>query len=119
MRYSIEHRERIYVKGYGYLSFAKNMSHKNSQKLFDSTKKCTTDVIKTVSKRAIQKTAEATGDVTGNIIADIITGISKSPKEMHSKQLYSKADENETEIPKERYISPEKRQKVNDELRLV
>ena len=25
MRYSIEPRERIYVKGYGFLSFAKNM----------------------------------------------------------------------------------------------
>ena len=104
MRYSIEHRERIYVKGYGFLSFAKNMSHKNSQKLFDSTKKCTTDVIKAVSKRAIQKNAEATGDGAGNIIADIITGISKSPKELHSKQLYSKADENETEIPKDIHL---------------
>ena len=26
MRYSIEPRDRIYVKGYGFLSFAKNMS---------------------------------------------------------------------------------------------
>ena len=25
MRYSIEPRDRIYVKGYGFLSFAKNM----------------------------------------------------------------------------------------------
>ena len=25
MRYSIEPKERIYVKGYGFLSFAKNM----------------------------------------------------------------------------------------------
>ena len=25
MRYSIELRDRIYVKGYGFLSFAKNM----------------------------------------------------------------------------------------------
>ena len=28
MRYSIEPRDRIYVKGYGFLSFARNMSNK-------------------------------------------------------------------------------------------
>ena len=53
MRYSIEPRDRIYVKGYGFLSIAKY-----SQKLLDSAKKSTTtDTIKTASKRAIQKTA--------------------------------------------------------------
>ena len=59
MRYSIEPRDRIYVKGYGFLSFAKdmgkNLSNKYGQKLFDSAKKSTTDVIKSASKRAIQK----------------------------------------------------------------
>ena len=43
MRYSIEPKDRIYVKGYGFLSFAKNMGkHVNSkygQKLLDSAKK--------------------------------------------------------------------------------
>ena len=66
MRYSVEPRDRICVKGYGFLSFAKNMgknlSNKHGQKLIDSAKKSTTDTIKTVSKRSIQKTAEATGD---------------------------------------------------------
>ena len=74
MRYSIEPRERIYVKGYRFLSFAKNLgknlSNKYDRKLLDSTKKLTTDAIKTASKRAIQKTAEATGDLIGNKIAD-------------------------------------------------
>ena len=28
MRYLIEPRDRIYVKGYGFLSFARNMSNK-------------------------------------------------------------------------------------------
>ena len=32
MRYSIEPKNRIYVKWYGFLSFAKNMSNKYSQK---------------------------------------------------------------------------------------
>ena len=75
MTYSIEPRNRIYVKRYRFLSFAKNMgkslSSKYGQKFFDSAKKSTTDAIKTASKRAIQKTAESTGDLIGNKIADI------------------------------------------------
>ena len=69
MRYSIEPRDRICVKGYGFLSFAKYMgkglSNKYGQNLLDSAKKSTTDAIKTASKRAIQKTAELTGDLIG------------------------------------------------------
>ena len=42
MRYLIERRDRIYVKVYGYLSFAKNMgkslNNKYGQKLNDSAK---------------------------------------------------------------------------------
>ena len=45
-RYSVEPRDRIFVKGYGFLSFARNMgknisknfSSKYSQKLIDHTK---------------------------------------------------------------------------------
>ena len=70
MRYSIEPRDRICVKGYRFLSFAKNMSNKYGQKLFDSAKKSTVDAIKTTSKKAIQKTAEATGELIGNKITD-------------------------------------------------
>ena len=66
MKYSIEPRDRIHVKGYGFLSFAKNMSNKYGQKLFDAAEKSTTNAIKTASKRAIQKIAEATGDLIGN-----------------------------------------------------
>ena len=73
MRHSIEPRDRIYVKEYGFLSLTKNMgksfSNKYGQKLLDSAKKSTTDAIKTASKRAIQKAAEATGDLIGNKIA--------------------------------------------------
>ena len=49
--YSTEPRDRVYVKGYGFLSFTKNMgkslSNKYSLKLLDSAKKSTTDAIKT------------------------------------------------------------------------
>ena len=62
------------MKGYRFLSFAKNMgknlSNKYGEKLLDSAKKSTTDAIKTPSKRAIQKTAKATGDLIGNKIVD-------------------------------------------------
>ena len=103
MRYSIEPRDRTYVKGYGFLSFAKNMdthatkvaknvSNKCDQKLLDSAKKATIDAIKTASKRAIKKTAEVTCDLIGNKIADKITSVSQKPaKELH----YNDATEEE------------------------
>ena len=59
------------------MSFAKSLSNKYGKKLLDNTKKSTIDVIKTASKRAIQKITEATGDLTGNKIADKITSVSK------------------------------------------
>ena len=108
MRYPIEPRDRKYVKGYGFLCFAKNIgkniSNKYSQKLVDSAKKSATDAIKTASNRALQKTAEATGDLIGNIIADKITSASKNSwRQLHSKELSSNKASNE--IPKEKYIS--------------
>ena len=121
MRYSIESRDRIYLKGYGFLSFAKNMgkslSNKYGQKRLDSAKKSTTDAIKTASKKAIQKIAEATGDLTGNKIADKITNTAKKS----TKELPNDETEEDAELatPKKRYISPEERQQIIDELRLV
>ena len=65
------------------------------KKLLDSAKKSPTDAIKTAE------------------VADKIISVSKkSPKELHSQN-------DEIEIPKERYISPEKRQQIIDVLRLV
>ena len=123
MRDSIERRDRIYVRGYGFLSFARNMgknlNNKYGQKILDSTKKPTTDAIKTVSKRAIQKTAEATGDLIGNKIADKITSVSKkSPKELQNDKIEAdKVSPNKAQ--KNIYTSPEERQQIIDELRLV
>ena len=62
--------------------------------------------LKIASKRAIQKTDAASGDLVGNFIADKITSISKKPvSEPHSNAVNN-------EIPKERYISPQERQKI-------
>ena len=128
MRYSIEARDRIYVKGYRFLFFAKIMgrlaskvtkvlSNKYSQKVLDSAKKFTADAIKPALKRAIQKTAEATGDLIGNNIADKITSVSKKSV----KELPNDETEEDAEITthKKRYMSPEERQQVIDELSLV
>ena len=108
MRCSIEPRDRIYVKGYGFLSFAKNMgrslSNKYGQNLLDTTKKVTTVAIKAASKRAIQKTAEAIGDLIGNKIADEIISASKKPNNNNNNE------DLEIMAHKKRYISPEQKQ---------
>ena len=63
MRYSIESKDRIYVKGYGFLCFAKNigkdLSNKYTQKLLDSNKKSTMGAIKPASNRAMQKNSRS------------------------------------------------------------
>ena len=120
MRYSIEARDRTYGKGYGFLSFtknmgrhpnkvAKNLTNKYSQKPFDCAKKPTTDAIKTAPKRAIQKTAEATGDLISNKIADKVTSVSKRNNDANNEET-----EEDVEITthKKRYISPEERQQI-------
>ena len=129
MQYSIESRDRRYVKGYGFLSFAKNIgknlskniSNYYSRKRVGSSKKSATDAIETTSKRTFQKTAEATGYLIANKIPDKITS-KKSTTELHSKHLNSKElPQNETnnELPKKRYISPRERKQIIEERRLV
>ena len=115
MRYSVEPRDRVYVKRYGFMSFARSMSNKYGKKLVDTAKKSATNAIKTASKRAIQKTAEATGDLVGNKIADKIASVSKKS----TKKLPTIDEDAELTTHKKRYISPEERQQIIDELRLV
>ena len=73
--FSVQPREQIFAKSYGFLSLTKNMcknigenvgknlSSKYSQKILDHTKQPATDALKTASKWAIQKTAEGTSDL--------------------------------------------------------
>ena len=80
----------MFVKGYGFLFFAKSMGKnigknisknligKYNQKRLDHAKQSATDLFKTTSKKAIQKTAEATGDLIGNKTADKITKVLKN-----------------------------------------
>ena len=96
MRYSIEPRERRYIKGYGFLFFAKNFGNKYGKKLMNTAiktgtifnskygKKLMNTAIKTgkdfatiAGKKIVHKSAEATGDLIDNKIADKITSASK------------------------------------------
>ena len=115
MRYSLEPRDTTYVKRYGFMSFARSMSNKYGKKLVDAAKKSATDATKTASKRAIQKTIKAPGDLVGNKIADKITNVSKKS----TKKLPTIDEDAELSTHKKRYISPEERQQIIDELRLV
>ena len=115
MRYSIEPRDRVYVKGYGFMSFARSMSNKYGKKPVDTAKESATDAIKTASKRAIKKTGEATGDLVGKKSPDKITSVSKKS----TTKLPTIDEDVELTTHKKRYISPEERQQIIDELRLI
>ena len=134
MRYSIEPREIRYIKGYGFLSFAKNFGNKYGKKLMNTAIKTSTNfnskfgkklkdtAIKTgkdfatiAGKKIVHKSAQATADLIGNKIADKITA--KLSKISQNEEIQS--NEVNNEIPKERYIPPKERQKIIDELRLI
>ena len=69
MRYSIEPRERRFVKGYGLMSFARNFNDKYGKCLRNASK----TFAKTAGKEILKETAKATGDLLGSKIADKIT----------------------------------------------
>ena len=101
MRYSIEPRERRFVKGYGFMSFARNFSDKYSKSLMDKGIDVSKKFAKTAGKKILKEKAKANGDLIGYKIADKITIASKKSH-----------DEVNNEILKERYISPKDRQKT-------
>ena len=84
-------------------------------------KKTATDALKTASKRAIQNTAKGTDDLMGKNIADKIKRASRILLKNSSETVTNEAKNIgiDREIPKEKYISPEKRQKIIDDLRLI
>ena len=76
MRYSIDHSDRIYVKGYVFLYFAKNMgknlSIKSRKKLLESKRKSAIDALKLLQKEHSKERIEATEDLVGNEAANKI-----------------------------------------------
>ena len=114
MRHSLEPEYRKYVKGYGFLPFARNfgdkygksiINSKNVKKLIDGATKTSKDFTDIEGKKIIHKSAEATGDLVGNKITNKITSVGK-PR--------SKKEKDETNIMEETqeiYIPPEKESK--------
>ena len=108
MIYRTDNRIRKYVKGYGFMSFAKNLGSKYGKKImnkgisaaskFNQSKygKMGSEFGKIAGKKILHKSAEATGDLTRSKIADKITSF--KPKE--------KQEEQEIIIP------PDKRQQI-------
>ena len=134
MRYSVQPRDRIFLKDCDFLYFAKNMGKNISknisknlsskyvlgmltmrQKLLDDAKQPASGRIKNPPKRVIQKSLEATGDLIGNKTADKITKVSKYSQQHNSEKARS---DHYIEIPTERYVSPEETEKNIDKLRL-
>ena len=122
--YSVQPRDRIFVKGYGFLSFAKNiykytgknigknLSGKYPQKRLDHAKQSAIDGLKTTSKKVIHlQTAETTGVLICNKIANRIAKVSRRSPQNNSETI---TNEHDKQIPKERSIYPEERQKIND-----
>ena len=102
MRYSVEPRKRIYVKGYGLMSFGRNFSDKYCKSLIDKGIDVSKTFDKTAGKRILKESAKATGDLIGNKIADKIT----------SKPI-------KNDVTNERYVSPEESQETFNKLRLA
>ena len=95
MRYSTEPKFRKYVKGYGFLSFARKFGDKYCKKLMDTATKTGIDAAKAASKRVVQKTAEATGDLIENKIADKLTSIGKTKRKTKKKEKKKKTQINQ------------------------
>ena len=119
MTYSKDNQIRKFVKGYVFMSFAKNFGSKYGKKFLNKGISASKRIKNTASKfnqskygkkikvkNLFTKSAEATGDLIGSKIADKITSlkVKGKPKEI--------IEEEEIIIPQE------KRQQILDDLRL-
>ena len=99
----------MFIKGYGFLSFGKNMGKNigknvskslNSkyspgmlsihQKCLDHVNQSPTDPIKTSSKRVIQKTAKAICDSIDSKMANNVTNVSKNSETVTNEHVIKK-----------------------------
>ena len=129
MTYSKDNQIRKYVKGYGFMSFAKNVGSKygkkflskgiyaskiiqdtaskfNQSKYGKMLKNQRSEFRKIAGKEILTKSAEATGDLIGSKIADKITSlkVKDKPQEMIKEE--------------EIIIPPDQRRQILDDLRL-
>ena len=141
MTYSKDNQMRKYVKGYGFISFAKNFGSKYGKKFVNNSNsaskriKDTGNFIKNSAskfnqskygkvlknqgnefgkisgKKILTKSAEATGDLIGSKIADKITSFKSKLQEKIESKRFPEEEE-------QIIIPPEKRQQILDDLRL-
>ena len=113
MRHSLEPEYRKYVKGYGFLSFARNFGDRYGKKLMDTAASTGKTFAKTAGKKVVNKTAEATGDLVGSKIVGKITSVGKPKRSKKEKD-----EDNIMEETQEIYIPPEKRNQIIKDLKL-
>ena len=123
MTYCTDNQIRKYVKGYGFMTFAKNLGSKYGKKIMSKGISITSkfnqskygkmltnqgsELRKIADKKILTKSAEATGDLIGWKIADKITSLKVNDKPQ-------KVIEELQEI----IIPPDKRQQILNNLRL-
>ena len=97
MRYATESKGRKYVRGYGFLSFARNLAGSAAaKKARDTLLKHGKEAATKATKRAVNKAAEATGDLVGQKIADKIV------KRAMPKSVEPTIDQTQDFTPKQR-----------------
>ena len=93
---SVQPRDKLFIKGCGFLSFAKNMdktigkniskilSIKYRKKNFDHAKQSATGALKTASEGVSQKTAEPTGEkLLTRYLSQTTVKLQKSHEKLH------------------------------------
>ena len=83
--YSIEPMTRKYVRGYGFLSFSRNLSNKYRRKVLDAATKIGQDALKTSSKKVVCKAAETPADENSRNAEEIV--ISPEKKRRNTKRI--------------------------------
>ena len=87
MRCSVQPRGRIYVKGYGFQPFSKNMGW-----VMIMLKHLQQMRLKLLRKEQFKKTAETTCDLIGNKVADRITKVSRNSQQNKSEKVTNEHD---------------------------
>ena len=112
MRYSTESRGRKYVRGYGFLSFTRNLaSSAAAKKARDTLLKHGKEAATKAAKRALNKAAEATGDLVGQKIADKIVKTA-TPKQKPVETV-------DSVVTHAKDFTPEQRAQILKELSLL
>ena len=100
-------------------NISKYISSKCSSKIFDHAKHSTADTLKTASKKQFKELLKQIVIWLNKVLIKL-----KKSQELHNRifqkqlELIQKSSFY-TEIPKERYISPDESQKIIDDIRLI